>query len=249
MIFEKHTPVLLSWKGGFTLAHLTDYQPRQILLELRGLPEPHGGHRWLIVARRTVGQPPQASELIWKLRLPVRTEIAARMVLAEICTGLEAKRQPAPPAGGGEAPPLFESQLRFLARRYPRTIAVLRALSQAATSPARSQPGKTLAAIYAEEFFAQTGEVLEPVTDGEVLLRLSQLHANAQARKRKLDPVEYELIVGCSLKGYYQMPFPALQAAIRRATGCGVTTEVLRQKWKRLALPSRRRRGRPPVRR
>jgi hypothetical protein len=184
------------------------------------------------------------AQVLWELWLPMRTQAAARMVFVELHASLVAARQPSPAVASAPAlPELAESQLRFLAKTFPRTVALMRA-PRVQLSLDAAQHNQALFRAYAEEAFALTGVVVAPPQGRDELLRMARLYTQASARKRKPDPVEAELIIGCHNKGYWRMTLPQLQAAVRTATGARLTTDALRQKWKRLGLPSARRRGR-----
>lgn len=235
---------LVSWESGFCLAH-GHYTPRYFAYELRCHSQARSSPRWAVHCSLRKGSPDAPGEPQWRLWLPVRTEAAALMMLAEIQEHLPAARQPKTGSTPSPAlPSLAESQLRFLAKTYPRTVALMRVPhEQVSKNPAQHR--QELFRAYVEETFALTGVVVAPPQGCDELLRMARLHAQASARKRKPDPVEAELIIGCYSKGYRCMALPQLQAAIHQVTGSRLDIDALRQKWKRLGLPSQRTKGRP----
>jgi hypothetical protein len=240
--------VLISWAGGFALAQCSKVTPRFLRLELRKHPRKPGSPRWSIRCWSVTGKPEGERRLRWELFLPVKTEAAAGIVFTELHHALaahRASRRKAPPQPTAE-PNLTESQLRFLAKSYPRTVGLWRSVAQTAGSGEQPRLAEALRQAFVEESFALSKVALEPVQDGDQILRMARAFTRWAARKkRKPDPVELELILGCWAKGYWRMPWPQLVKTLGEVAGYEPTVEALRKKWKRLALPSRRRRGRP----
>ena len=246
MNLEKGLPHLLSWENGFALGQVTKLTPCSLQLTLRPLPAKVAGRRWAVWCHRLIGNEQAKVEFVWCLELPMRAEVAARVILAEIRAHLEHKRTAA--STNVKSPTqlsLTESQLQFLAKSYPRTVALFRAAGLQPTAEEKRRLHDELARTFVEETYACSKVVLEPVTDGEQLFRMAKLFEKMTARQYKSDRVDYELIVGCYPKGYCSMKWRDVQKAVASAVGSEPTVEALRKKWTRLKLPSRRRRGRP----
>jgi hypothetical protein len=246
MDLEKGLPHLVSWENGFALGRITKFAPRFLRLALRFHPAEGSRGRWAVWCHRLIGVKQDKVEFVWCLELPMRTEVAARVIVAEIHAHLEHKRTVAN-ANAKSAPQLSltESQLRFLAKSYPRTVALFRAARRQADTEEKPDSGDELKQAFVEETYACSQVLLESVKDKDRLRRMARRFKRIAAGKRKPDPVEFELIVGCYPKNYCSMKLSQLQQAVATAVGYKPTVEALRKKWTRLRLPSRRRRGRP----
>jgi hypothetical protein len=237
---------LFSWNGGFALGQVTNVTPRRLRYQLGRYPDHTGTLRWAVRSWTVLGDENPKCDLNWCLWLPTRTEAAATMYFVDIQAQIRYKRAAVAPSRHEphRARDLTDSQLRFLAKTYPRTVALFRA------QPPESMPEQArlhceqLRKAFIEETFACSRVLLEPAGDGDQLLRMAHLFAKMSARKRKADAVEREMILGCYDKGYCRITLPQLRQAIHAATGQTLTIDAIRQKWKRLGLPSERRRGR-----
>jgi hypothetical protein len=246
MNLEKGLPHLLSWENGFALGRIVKLTPRYLKLGLRFHSERVNGRLWSIWCHRMIGDEQGPGEFLWRRDLRARTETAARMVLAQVSDLILHRREQARQKMGSRVQgDLTESQLGFLGKQYPQTIALFRAAARQAGIEGNPSMREESGRAFVEETYACSKILLEPIVDRERLLRMRKMVARMARRKRKPDPVEYELIAGCYPKGYCSMNLPQLRQAVGMAVGYMPTIEALRKKWSRLKLPLQRRRGRP----
>lgn len=245
---EEKSPVLMSWNKGFAMGRAT-ITPRYLLLSLRCHPlRPAGtaGVKWVVWCHRVTGDKPDKEEFVWCLAMPFRTETAARMILQEIQVQMEHQRTLSKRSGtAATLLALKESQLRYMAKLYPRTIALFRAAMLQPDTEEGLRLYEELNRAFVEETYARSKILLAQVKERDRLRRMARRFKRMAGRKRKPDPVEYELIAGCFANNYCQMTWPKIREAIRAKTGQQLTLDALKQKWKRLGLPSKRHLGRP----
>jgi hypothetical protein len=167
--------ILMSWEGGFTLAQLTSLTPRHSLIELGFFPDASGRMRWAVRCWKVLGDVNPTREFKWCLWLPLRTEIAAKMAFDDILQ-MNSHKRAMRAAEHGKRQPLpqpTESQMRFLAKTYPRTIALMRNPPPESTPEDTKRYNDALRQAYVEEVFAFCGILVEPTTEGEQVLRMA----------------------------------------------------------------------------
>lgn len=241
--------MLMSWRGGFAVATMTNQEAwyDELVLFNYNQPKNIDGQLSKFSLRhfkRCLGKP---VEMVKEEMLPTTDpEIAQKLFLqkSEQLKSEDAAKQKMPPPdameSAAETAALKESQFIVLSKAFPETIQMLR-------SGKISNPADVYAA-YQRDFFVLTGKMFEPLKfNQEQFWKAATAIRNRRHNRKKkkgIDPLEYELVAGWFFHGYGKMtPQDRIAALKLRGFRILPSSEAIRKLCKKLKLPSMRKPG------